>query len=209
RGVQRAETIDALDFKLLVDFDTPDWLNDRVFYQIFPDRFYNGDPELNVPEGAWAYASALGHEFYTRSAGWDALPRPYHEVGSQEFFNGDLPGITQKLDYLTELGVNGLYLTPIFTSISNHRYNASDFYNVDPYLGGNTALIALREATRARDIRLILDVTPNHTGTAHEWFQTAQADANAPSSAFYTFYQHPHEYESWLGHKSLPKLNYR
>ncbi len=208
-GVSRADGIDAYDFVLLADYAAPQWVSNRVFYQIFPDRFFNGDPALDVPDNAWSYPSSTGKTFWTRRANWNDLPRGYQEAGGIEFYNGDLPGITQKLDYLQALGVNGLYLNPIFTSVSNHRYNASDFFSVDPHLGGNTALIALREATAARDMRLLLDITTNHTGSQHAWFLDAQADPAAPTAEFFTFRQRPHDYESWLGHKSLPKLNYR
>jgi alpha-glucosidase len=114
----------------------------------------------------------------------------------------------QKLDYLSDLGVNALYLTPIFTAPSNHKYDVADYRQIDPHFGGEPALAALRQALDARDMRLLLDIVPNHCGADHAWFQTAQADANAASADYFTFHRHPDDYECWLGVPSLPKLNY-
>jgi len=118
-------------------------------------------------------------------------------------------GIIQHLDYLQDLGINALYLTPVFTSPSNHKYDTVDYRHVDAHFGGDEALIALRNALDERDMRLMLDFVPNHCSSEHPWFLAAQADLNAPSAEFFTFYQWPDEYETWLGVRSLPKLNYR
>ncbi|TLN10756.1 maltodextrin glucosidase, partial [bacterium] len=125
-----------------------------------------------------------------------------------EFYGGDLQGIVARLDYLADLGVDALYLTPIFTSFSNHRYDVVDYFNVDPHLGGNPALAELRRATARRNMRLMLDIVPNHCGVAHPWFQQALADPKAPTAEYFTFHRHPDEYACWLGVRSLPKLNY-
>ncbi|MBZ0276069.1 MAG: DUF3459 domain-containing protein [Anaerolineae bacterium] len=203
-GVSRSDPLDHNDFKLLADFDSPDWVEDSVFYQIFPDRFHNGDPALNVPEGAWTKG-----RYRTRMREWGLPPLSHHEGGNLDYYGGDLPGIAQKLDYLQDLGVTALYLNPIFTAYSNHRYNIADFNQVDPYMGGETALVELRQALDRAGMRLVLDVTPNHCGSQHPWFTAAQQDANAPTADYFTFHQRPNDYESWLGHGSLPKLNYR
>ncbi len=203
-GVVRIDGPDWLDYKLIADFQEPAWVHEAVFYQIFPDRFHNGDDSLTPQDNAW---EADGRPVKRRA--WDDLPRPWHESGGVDFFGGDLPGIIQKMDYLAQLGVNALYMTPIFPSTSNHRYNIHDFFNVDPHLGGNEALVALREAFDQRGWYLIMDVTHNHTGSLHPWFLEAQKDENAPSADFYTFYHRPDDYEAWLGVRSLPKLNYR
>ncbi len=97
-----------------------------------------------------------------------------------EFYGGDLQGVVeQQLDYLTDLGVNALYLNPIFTAYTNHRYDVVDYDNVDPHLGGNAALAELRRAATDRGMRYILDIVPNHCGLFHPWFRAAQADPNA------------------------------
>ena len=126
-----------------------------------------------------------------------------------EFYGGDLPGVEQNLDYLSDLGVNAIYFNPLFTAFSNHRYDVVDYENVDPHLGGNTALESLRHALIEHGMHFIIDVVPNHCGVMHPWFQSALTDADAPSAEYFTFHHHPDEYESWLGVRGLPKLNYR
>ncbi len=203
-GLQRHTPTDAEDFRLLADYAAPAWVRDSVFYQIFPDRFADGDPSHNVRDGEFVY---LGQE--VRARGWGEPPSPDGPTSMLEFYGGDLAGIEAKLDYLADLGVNAFYLNPIFTAHSNHRYDVIDYYAVDPHLGGDEALVSLRRATAERGMRLILDIVPNHCGWAHPWFQAALADPQAPTAEYFTFHQHPHDYASWLGVKLLPKFNYR
>ncbi len=203
-GARMYESPDYDNFKLIADFDGPDWLDDAVFYQIFPDRFHNGDPELTPKPGAWSR-----HDKTVTNPEWDRLPVPYSEAANLDFYGGDLPGIQQKLDYLAELGVNAIYLNPVFPSPSNHRYNARDFMQIDPHLGGDEAFVDLMDALHARRMHMVLDITTNHSGSTHDWFVAAQADANAESAEYYSFNEHPTNYEAWLGVPSLPKLNYR
>ena len=122
--------------------DTPDWVRDAVFYQIFPDRFAASD-RVHKPGPLEP---------------WDAAPT------SHGFKGGDLLGITERLPYLADLGINALYLTPIFASASNHRYHTFDYMAVDPLLGGDAALRELIDAAHARGIRVVLDGVFNHTG---------------------------------------------
>ncbi len=204
-GATRYEGPDYFDFKLLANYAAPEWLENTVFYQIFPDRFRNGDPSNDVKPGEWSQG-----RFKTQARPWGAPLLPYKEAGNLDFYGGDLPGIVQKMDYLTDLGVNAIYLTPIFTSQSNHRYDISDFANVDPHLGGNDGLAALRRALDSAGMRIALDVTLNHCGWKNKWFTDAQADLNSLTADYFTFYNNrPDQYESWLGITSLPKLNYR
>ncbi len=119
---------------------TPGWSRGMVMYQIFPERFYNGDPSLD-PDGATPWGS---------------------EPGWLDFQGGDLIGIAEKVAHLERLGVDCVYLNPIFTSPSTHRYDAIDYYTVDPALGGNDSLRALVDALHRRDIRLIIDTSFNH-----------------------------------------------
>jgi alpha-glucosidase len=84
-----------------------------------------------------------------------------------------------------------------------------DYTSIDPHLGGETGLLMLRQALDDHQMRLVLDIVPNHCGVTHPWFVAAQRDPHAPTSEFFIFRRHPHEYESWLGVKTLPKLNYR
>ena len=126
-----------------------------------------------------------------------------------EFFGGDLAGIEAHLDHLVDLGVNAIYLNPIFATRSNHGYDITDYDHVAEHFGGDAALVALRRATAERDIRLILDIAPNHVGVEHPWFQAAQADREASTAPYFVFRDHPDDYESWLGVGSLPKFDYR
>lgn len=196
-GLHTRDVSDAHDFRITAHPPAPEWAREAVLYQIFPDRFATTGV-------ATASGSALPD--------W-AIPRQWHDPvapawpeTSHEYFGGDLPGITANLDYLQSLGVTGVYLTPIFPGRSNHRYDAATFAEVDPLLGGNEALVELSAALHARGMHIIGDLTTNHTGDSHEWFQRAQFDPTSVEHSFY--YWTEHGYESWLGVTSLPKLNY-
>ncbi len=203
-GLQRALPTDAANFKLLAGYQAPAWARRSVFYQIFPDRFADGDPSSNVREGEFEYR---GMRSLARR--WGEPPNASGWQSMLEFYGGDLNGVAERLDYLQDLGVNAIYLNPIFSAYSNHRYDVTDYENVDPHLGGNPALAGLRRALDERGMHYILDIVPNHCGFMHPWFQQALHDPQAPSAEFFTFHKHPEEYESWLGVRSLPKLNYR
>lgn len=127
----------------------PSWVNSAVFYQIFPERFCNGNPKLS-PENV---------------APWGTKP------DRQVFMGGDLPGITQKLPYLEDLGVNALYLTPIFEATSNHKYDTVDYTRIDPHFGDETDLVELINQAHKRGIRVILDGVFNHCGGGFRQFQ--------------------------------------
>ena len=137
------------------------------------------------------------------------LPDPRPPALASSSSAATWPASSTHLDHLVDLGVNAIYLNPIFASRSNHGYDIIDYEHVADHFGGDAALIALREATRERDIRLILDIAPNHVGVEHPWFQAAQADPAAPTASYFVFREHPDDYESWLGVRSLPKLDYR
>ena len=203
-GMMRYTPTDATDFRILAHYHAPTWVHDSVFYQIFPERFADGDSSNNVRDSEY---TCYGKPVIARP--WGAIPRSMQEASAAEFFGGDLWGIIEHLDYLQDLGINALYLTPIFTSPSNHKYDTVDYKHVDVHFGGDEALIALRNALDERNMRLMLDLVPNHCSAEHPWFLAAQTDPTAPSAEFFTFHQWPHDYETWLGVSSLPKLNYR
>ncbi len=208
-GVSRAEHPDWGDFKLLADYEAPTWLESTVFYQIFPDRFAQGDPSLMPAASEWTIGRS-GRTFSVQQRPWGAPPLAWREAGNLDFYGGDLPGIVQKIGYLADLGINALYLTPIFSSYSNHRYDVADFEQIDPHLGGNAGLAALRQALDSKAMRLILDVTLNHCGWRNNWFLQAQADLRGPFAEYFTFYSDdPNNYEAWMGTRTLPKFNYR
>lgn len=203
-GFHRHTPTDGEDFRLLAGYQPAEWARQAVFYQIFPDRFWDGDPANNVRSGEYTYGGVP-----TLASPWAQAPHQTWPQSMVEFFGGDLLGIQQKLDTIADLGANALYLNPIFTAYSNHRYDVTDYFNVDPHLGGDQALIDLRQATERAGIRLILDVVPNHCGVQHPWFQAAFNDATAPTAEYFSFHKHPQDYEAWLGVRSLPKFNYR
>ncbi len=203
-GVMRHTPTDASDFNILANYQAPDWVHDSVFYQIFPDRFADGDPSNNVRSGEYL---CYGRPVVARS--WGERPHPHGESGGVEFFGGDLQGIVQRLDYIQELGASALYLTPIFTAPSNHKYDVEDYKQVDRHFGGDAALVELRQALDERGMKLVLDMVPNHCGVTNPWFLAAQTNPAAPTADFFTFRQRPDDYVSWLGVRSLPKLNYR
>ena len=127
------------DFQIVAIRDNPKWINKSVFYQIFPDRFARSG-KINInPE--WAYPRD-----------WNELPRGRSKYTGQELYGGDLYGIEDKLNYLTDLGINGIYLTPIFPSRSNHRYDATTFDEVDPILGGDQAFKSLISSAKKKTI---------------------------------------------------------
>lgn len=197
-GLHRIETLDAEDFALVAHPAPPSWLYDAVMYQVFPDRFARSAQADGRERPEWAIPTA-----------WDEPVDPVMPGRSQQLYGGDLDGITEKLDHLVDLGVNLLYLTPIFPAASNHRYDASSFDRVDPLLGGDDAYIRLVQAAHARGIRVIGDLTSNHSGDRHEWFQAALGHPGAPEEEFYYFTDPDNtEYVSWLGTPTLPKFNW-
>jgi alpha-glucosidase len=203
-GIHNYNPTDAEDFRILADYQSPGWVRNSVFYQIFPDRFADGDPSNNVQDDEFEYAG-----FRSRGRHWGEAPTTGSRAAMVEFFGGDLPGIIKHLDYIVDLGANALYLNPVFTAFSNHRYDVTDYFSVDSHLGGDTSLVDLRRALTQRGMRYILDIVPNHCGILHPWFQAALADPDGPTADYFTFHKHPQEYETWLGVRSLIKLNYR
>lgn len=194
-GVHARDVSDAGDFLIQADDHPPDWVADQVAYQIFPDRFASSGIERETP--AWAERQE-----------WSGAVRNGGKRVSHHWFGGDLDGVVARLDHVVALGATTIYLTPVFEGRSNHRYDAVTFDRVDPVLGGDEALERLIVAAHERGIRVLGDLTTNHTGSAHEWFLAAQADASSPEAGFYRFRSHPHDYVSWWDIPSLPKLDH-
>lgn len=132
-------------------FKAPQWVRDTVWYQIFPERFANGDPELN-PEGTKA---------------WDSTVHP----GRQDFYGGDLQGILDHLDHLVDLGVNGIYFNPIFKAPSNHKYDTEDYFEIDPHFGDKKLFKKLVDEAHKRGIKVMLDAVFNHIGDQSSQWQ--------------------------------------
>lgn len=209
-GLSRTMPHDHYDFKLDPPATLPEWAPETVFYQIFPDRFHNGNPELNINDDEYEYRGKQ-----TALLPWDTPEPPPESNGHIYFYGGDLPGIEQKLDYLEELGVNGLYLTPVFHAPSNHKYDTQDYNTIDPHFGTNDDFSRLAKKLHEKGMRIILDAVFNHVGVAHKWFnrsgfypEGAYNDPDSPYRDFFFFNRYPEDYHCWKGIESLPKLNF-
>ncbi len=189
-------------------FKTPDWPVGGVMYQIFPDRFNFSGKEKNITRTDLEIQND-----------WYAMPRwqpnQHGEITNTDFFKGDLKGIQEKLPYLKELGVNCIYLNPIFEAYSNHRYDTGDYLKVDPMLGTDEDFRDLCEEAKKLDIHVINDGVFSHTGADSIYFNRsgkygdggAFRDRNSPYASWYYFHQWPHSYNSWWGFYTLPEVN--
>ena len=169
----------------------PPWAKDAIFYQIFPERFANGDAS-NDPPG---------------TEPWGGTPTP------RNYFGGDLKGIIDHLDYVSSLGVNALYLNPVFASNSNHKYHASDYMKIDPHFGDDAIFRSLVDECHRRGIRIILDGVFNHTGVDFPPFVDIKKNgARSAYLGWFNVYGLPlgppnkPNYECWWGKGDLPKL---
>ena len=222
---------EAHSFRVFPGFHVPDWARGAVQYQIFTDRFCNGDPSNDVREAEYLYAGGP----VRRAAAWDALP----EIGDYRcFYGGDLAGVAQKLDYLQSLGVEALYFNPIFVSPSSHKYDSQDYDHVDPHftaivrdgdyrvrttdpanLDASDAFFArFCDEVHRRGMKIILDGVFNHCGSFHRWMDReglyrdderpgAFRDPDSPCRGYFHFGEGS-AYEAWWGVETLPKLNY-
>lgn len=198
-GIHHHDVADATSFRLTTHRRAPAWLEGAVGYQVFCDRFARSDSWRGRPEAPdWANA-----------AEWDDPVEPRGRHAVHQLYGGDLHGVREHLDHIAGLGVDVLYLTPFFPARSSHRYDATTFDQVDHLLGGDAALAALCVEAHRHGMRVIGDLTLNHTGVAHEWFTAARADAAAPEAGFYLFGEHPDDYVAWYDVPTLPKLDHR
>jgi alpha-glucosidase len=195
-GVAQHDPSDSFDFRLTAYAPPPSWLPGAVVYQVFPDRFAIGITQKDWP--SWAIHSA-----------WDEPIRPAWGEAVRQLYGGDLVGVEDHLDHIASVGANVVYLTPFFPAPSSHRYNATTFDHVDPFLGGDEALASLSAAVHRRGMRVIGDLTTNHSGSDHQWFKTAVADPSSEEASYYFFNEHPHDYVAWFGVRTLPKFDLR
>lgn len=179
---------------------TPQWTKSTVWYQIFPERFANGRPEIS-PKNAEP---------------WGSVPT------SSNFMGGDLWGVIEHLDYLKNLGVNGLYLCPIFTANTSHKYDTVDYFNVDPHFGGNEAFRALIKEAHDRGMKVMLDAVFNHIGDQHPfWLDVVKNGEKSQYADWFWINQFPvypntdksewdcwnFNYETFGNVLEMPKLN--
>ncbi len=189
------------------DFSTPDWLKGGMFYQIFPDRFcFSGQNKKNVPADR-----VLRNDIYGEPE-W--MPTSEGKVLNNDYFQGDLKGIENKLDYIASLGTTCIYLNPIFEAQSNHRYDTSDYSVIDPLLGTEEDLKSLCDKAREKGISVILDGVFSHTGDDSIYFNKygrydsvgAYQSKESPYYSWYKFVNHPEQYHSWWGISILPEV---
>lgn len=187
---------------------TPDFVKGGIYYQIFPDRFYySNEKKKNVPtdrilRSDWGNTPSF-------------LPNKQGEILNNDYFCGDLKGIQQKLPYLKSLGVNIIYLNPIFEAHSSHRYNTANYMKIDPLLGTEEDFSNLCSSAKEKNISIILDGVFNHTGDDSIYFNKknryssigAYNSKQSPYYSWYDFSSFPDHYHSWWGFSTLPTIN--
>ena len=191
------------------DERVPGWFGEGVSYQIFPDRFFR----THIPDPAGLVGGRTVHQAWGEEP--DYRPDEKGEVRNRDFFGGDLLGIVEKLDYLQSLGVETVYLCPIFEAAENHRYGTADYSRIDPMLGTNEDFKTLCHELHRRGMRLMLDGVFNHTGFVSRYFNGdgfypdtgAWQSEESPYRSWFQFKNWPEEYESWWGIYSLPAVN--
>lgn len=199
------------DWQLTVydkNFHTPDQFKGGIIYQIFPDRFaFSGKEKKNVPADRILRTDRQGDPYW--------IPTADGKVLNNDYFGGDLDGITEKLDYLKSLGVTCIYLNPIFEAQSNHRYDTANYEKIDPLLGSEKDFSILCKKANKLGIKVMLDGVFSHTGDDSKYFNRygrypelgAYQSKESPYYSWYKFNNWPDDYESWWGIKILPEVN--
>lgn len=212
-------------FEIIRDFVTPDWAKGAVMYQIYPDRFCNGDPSNDVKTNEYVYLKRMVEQVKI----WDTPPAV---TDVNHFYGGDLQGVIDKLDYLEDLGVEVIYFNPIFVSPSNHKYDAQDYHHIDPHFGkivkdgGNVLknsattnaeasmyitrttreenltasdelFIELVEKAHAKGIKVLVDGVFNHCGAFHKWLDREGFYKGMVKGAFRQKTSPYHDYFYW------------
>lgn len=191
-------------------YKTPEWFRHAVAYQIFPDRFFNGNEN----------GEFLGNRNDIIKRNWGDMPfykaeQFGGEYRSNDFFGGNLEGIIKKLPYLEDLGITVIYLNPIFKAASNHKYDTGSYEEIDPMFGDEKTFSRLCSEAKKRGIRIILDGVFNHTGDDSQYFNKygnydsigAYQSKESPYYSWFNFIEFPNVYESWWGMTTLPQVN--
>ncbi|MBQ3057441.1 MAG: glycoside hydrolase family 13 protein [Clostridia bacterium] len=190
-------------------YQTPSWLDGGIIYQIFPDRFYKSNKEKkNVPSDRFIVDNWNETPVFTPKKESDGI-----KYLGNDYYGGDLKGIQQKLPHLKKLGVNCIYLNPIFEAHSNHRYNTANYMKIDSLLGDEKDLKALIKAAEKQGIYIILDGVFSHTGDDSIYFNKykrydtlgAYNSDESPYRSWYDFGETHDDYESWWGISTLPE----
>ena len=203
------DPVSLIDFRITPGFSTPDWAKGAVMYQIFTERFANGDPSNDVETDEYSYIN----EHVTKVTDWNKLPAA---MGVREFYGGDLQGVLDKLDYLEKLGVEVIYFNPLFVSPSNHKYDIQDYDYIDPHFGkivedeedgllapddkdnrhakkfikrvtdkknleaSNAFFAHVVEEIHKRGMKVILDGVFNHCGSFNKWLDRERIYSGQP-----------------------------
>jgi cyclomaltodextrinase / maltogenic alpha-amylase / neopullulanase len=198
-------------------FSAVDWVSGSVGYQIFPERFWNGDPandSMTVKTDEYVYLDPSLRGATPYISRWNDPIGPQHCC--HQYFGGDLQGIVDRLDYLQSLGVTLVYMNPIFLAGSAHGYDTWDYLQVDPAFGDEAVLRTLVDQAHARGMRVMWDFVPNHMGVGSAQFRDAIERGTA--SPYWTWFNFlapagqiqagdARDYATWAGFGSLPKLN--
>lgn len=214
KGITTFECQDTYNFKIPIDYDSPKWVRKSVFYQIFPDRFCNGNSDISVKDEEYRIDG-----YYTKEIKqWDLPPETYENAHCLDFYGGDIEGIIKKIPYLKKLGVNAIYINPIFSAASVHRYDCIDYFHVDSHLGGNQMFSKLVKILHENDMRIIVDISINHTSSSHKWFNKtgefydlkdgAYYNKDVAERQYYYFSDKNNEYFYYDNNKNMPVLNY-
>ncbi|MBS7578354.1 MULTISPECIES: glycoside hydrolase family 13 protein [unclassified Enterococcus] len=214
-GISYTSECEVVPFSLTVysKIETaPSWYRDSIFYQIFPDRFYNGDEDLilnNTKDNIFIYGKTSDSPYYIRDH--------QDNVTRWDFFGGNLAGIIAKIPYLkNELGVNAIYLNPVFEARSNHRYDTGNYKQIDSLLGDEQAFLRLIDKLHQNDMHLVLDGVFSHVGRESKYFNYNSAygsdigaaqNQNSPYFEWFKFNHYPEDYKSWWGIEDLPEVN--
>lgn len=212
-GIGKTYKKDPIFYQITTYFKenkTPDWFKESIIYQIFPDRFYNGNDNgsINSPKkNSFIYGD------------WNDIPmyikNEKNEILRWDFYGGNLKGIEKKINYIKDLGANLIYLNPIFKARSNHRYDTGDYKEIDEILGTEEDFKNLVKKAKENGINIMLDGVFNHTGRDSKYFNRylnydtigAYNSKDSPYYDWYKFEKYPDEYECWWGVKDLPSVN--
>jgi alpha-glucosidase len=230
------EVEERMWFRVIPGFSTPDWAKGAVMYQIFVDRFYNGDKTNDVENNEYVYIN----DYTKKVDNWFKYPA---QMGVREFYGGDLQGVLDKMDYLQELGIEALYFNPLFVSPSNHKYDIQDYDYIDPHIGriveekgevlgqgvmdnqnatkyinrvsnkknleaSNELFIKLVEEAHKRGMKVIMDGVFNHCGSFNKWMDRERIYENTPGYANGAFVSAHSPYRSFFEFKEQDKWPY-
>ncbi|MGG7179452.1 glycoside hydrolase family 13 protein [Clostridium paraputrificum] len=188
----------------------PEWFQEGIIYQIFVDRFYNGNKDgriSNPKKNSFIYGQWDDEPMYIKGKNG--------EVIRWDFFGGNLRGVIEKLPYLNELGITILYFNPIFEAISCHKYDTGNYENIDPMFGTEMDFKELCDKAEGYGIKIILDGVFSHTGSDSKYFNKegnynsigAFQSKESPYYSWYRFYDYPRTYESWWGFENQPNVD--